>query len=303
MDKNKAAIDRLSHCTSLNINTSLQASLWATQYVSDYVQTAVSDGLEALHKLSPIIQNAVASSTNLMIDLAPSLAHLSELASSLPSTLSTIYSSIDEQKILTALLPNYIKWGEYGWSLPPNAPIRYFRTPPIDFHSANQQMIKFCTPAAIESMFHLLRDNSEINITHLDESIECFHHQLFQSCANDLFPLIDVVLIKYQKTEPQKSRKSGSSAAKKLLEQVNCQDNQRYVRRILRVTNVLTCIKTIFKYANDFCAESEIINRNFIAHGMNHRPVTREDCIQLYVLLFNLTSPGVVQALQSLQDL
>ena len=39
---------------------------------------------------------------------------------------------------------------------------------------------------------------------------------------------------------------------------------------------------------DDFVKEPDVINRNFVGHGMNRRKVRRKDCIQLFLALYNV---------------
>ena len=48
-------------------------------------------------------------------------------------------------------------------------------------------------------------------------------------------------------------------------------------------------MKTFFDHGNDFKIQPEVINRNFVTHGMLHRNVSRRDCIMLFLLLYNFT--------------
>jgi len=51
---------------------------------------------------------------------------------------------------------------------------------------------------------------------------------------------------------------------------------------------MFACFEKFFENGNDFRKEPKLINRNFIAHGMNRRDVRKRDCIQLFLALYNL---------------
>ena len=57
----------------------------------------------------------------------------------------------------------------------------------------------------------------------------------------------------------------------------------------LRFSNLFTCLAAMFERTNDFKGEPRIINRNFTAHGMNTKRITKMDCIQLFLVLHNLS--------------
>ena len=48
------------------------------------------------------------------------------------------------------------------------------------------------------------------------------------------------------------------------------------------------CIQKVFEDGNDFKNQPAVINRNFIDHGMLTRSVVRKDCVQLFLLFYNL---------------
>ena len=61
-----------------------------------------------------------------------------------------------------------------------------------------------------------------------------------------------------------------------------------FLYHMLYATGLLSCLNTFFADGNDFRHEPDVINRNFIDHGMNRRRVRKKDCIQLFVALYDL---------------
>ena len=119
-------------------------------------------------------------------------------------------------------------------------------------------------------------------------------------CALLLFGIIDAKLIRLQaikKTE--KRRKVGSNAVKELeIKYREKVDEEYFLYHMLYVAGLLKCLKTFFADGNNFHGKPKVINRNFIAHGMNRRSVRRKDCIQLFLALYNL-----IELLEELQTL
>ena len=58
---------------------------------------------------------------------------------------------------------------------------------------------------------------------------------------------------------------------------------------LLEHLNIIAALKTMFKGGDDFKEQPEIINRNFVDHGMLHRRVTKKECKMLFLLLYNFT--------------
>ena len=53
--------------------------------------------------------------------------------------------------------------------------------------------------------------------------------------------------------------------------------------------NLISCLYIFYESHQGFQNEPQnVINRNFIMHGMGHRKVLRRDCIQLFLLYYNV---------------
>ncbi len=102
-----------------------------------------------------------------------------------------------------------------------------------------------------------------------------------------LFGLIDAKLIRKQTTIGN-YRLVGEKAAKKLAEQFEHTDDNFSFFSLLRFANLFSCLETVFANGKNFKDEPLVINRNYIDHGMNQRPVLKRDCIQLFFILENL---------------
>lgn len=68
----------------------------------------------------------------------------------------------------------------------------------------------------------------------------------------------------------------------------NNSDEKSFLRKASYLA-MLNAITRLYEKGNDFTNEStEIINRNFVDHGMNTRKVTQIDCIKLFLIIDNL---------------
>lgn len=102
-----------------------------------------------------------------------------------------------------------------------------------------------------------------------------------------LFGLIDAKLIRVQSRSKGK-RKVGASAVRQLKSAFEETKDGQVFYTMLFCSNLFASLETIFAYGNDFKDEPDIINRNFVDHGMNHKRIRRRDCIQLFLVLNNL---------------
>lgn len=183
-------------------------------------------------------------------------------------------------------IQNYSQWGTFGWTLFPDMPLTYFSDAPDTLEEANTQMQPFCDAwDLIEHAEQLRRYN--ISQIDLDSAIVCYQSQQYKACALLLFGIIDSQLISIQ-PKGKAYRPSGHSAVKVLSDHLEGKEESETLYHLLLFKNLLCCLKTLFASGKDFKEEPDVLNRNFISHGMNHRPVEKNDCIQLFVALQNL---------------
>lgn len=193
-----------------------------------------------------------------------------------------------KEKRREKLIESYKKWGECGWTLPPNAPIKSFYTIPKSIDEANNLMMKFCTKKDLEQLFKELR-GQKLKQEDLEEAIDCYNNRHYKACALILFGLIDAKLIRKQVRNKER-RPTGHKAAENLRERFKDENDRTILFIMLRGLNLFNYLELLFKKTDDFKTEPPTINRNFVSHGMARRSVRRRDCIQLFLALFNLAA-------------
>ncbi len=214
---------------------------------------------------------------------------ISQYANTLSSILATIqvpsFSEVQKQQLET----NYKLWGALGWSVIPYAPLKLFNTAPTNSKEADKIALPYLRKEGLEDLFSALRQKP-LKKEDLESAIFCFENKQHKACAMLLFGLIDAKLIRLQpKAEDKKRRRVGSGAVNALETKVNEKNmNEYYLYKMLYVSGLIECLHTFFANGNDFCKEPNVINRNFIDHGMNQRRVRRKDCVQLFLALYNL---------------
>lgn len=65
-------------------------------------------------------------------------------------------------------------------------------------------------------------------------------------------------------------------------------EEKKFLYRMLRYVGVFEALTIFFEDTKNFKIESMVLNRNYIDHGMNRKNVRKKDCIQLFLLLYNL---------------
>ena len=178
-------------------------------------------------------------------------------------------------------------WGEYGWTVIPHAPIELFFMTPINLIEADKIGITHCKKADMDALFTDLR-KSTTRKKDFDEAVFCFKNRCYKSCALILFGIIDSKFIKLQPKSKLSGerRKVGLSAIVQQKKNLNTDEKKFF--HVLRCANLFRCLISIFQDTNDFTATENIVNRNFIDHGMNKRQVCKKDCIKLFLALYNL---------------
>ena len=178
-------------------------------------------------------------------------------------------------------------WGSYGWTILPNAPIFYYEDVYEDIKTAHKAAMIYCKKNDIESLFSDLCEMKGIKKSDVEEAIFDFDHGQYKSCALILFALIDAKLIRLQSTKKQ--RKVGKGAVDLLMKKTEAKtDIEQMFILLLYYENLIACLLKMFEKANDFRKQPDVINRNFIDHGMMTRKVLKRDCIQLFLLYYNL---------------
>ena len=186
------------------------------------------------------------------------------------------------------------KWGGLGWSFPPNAPLKLLRSFPQDIKIANRLMRSYCTPSEMEQIFEEIKHERKIRLNDFNEAVVLFRQKNYKSCTLLLFSFIDAIILRAQPKKlrnngsPQK-REIGKSGLKVVLKDI---DEAQSIERTIFLLKIYFCFmyayEEIYKSGGDFRKQFKIINRNFLSHGMLTRKVTRQDCVQVFLLYYNL---------------
>lgn len=268
--------------------------------------------LEIMHSVPKYYDNAMKSMQTLSSKYSEYqekfLSQASNLSQKYENILSTIESALLSytEKIAEAisnfnnpsisdelkreLFESYKKWGNYGWSLIPNAPVTLYDKLPEKQSEANKIALRYMTKQNIAKLFSDMR-KMNIKIRDLESAIFCFENKQYKACCLILFSLIDSYFIKSQPIIENVRKKGVGSTAIKNFEKnfIACHEQEQYLYSLLNFSNLITSLYKFFKYVPNFKNEPTMINRNFISHGMNKRAVTYTDCIQLFLALYNIT--------------
>lgn len=216
-----------------------------------------------------------------------------QIGNKLSEIFQTIYIPELSEERKEQLRLSHKTWGKYGWTQPPSAPNTFLNRPPIDRKDANAKALVHCKNSDMEELFSALLNLPHVKKSDVNEAIYTFKSRQYKACALILFSLIDARLIRLQRKEDRrekdKRRAVGKWAAKKLFERIEKeQDIHKKTFMLFSHENIFNCLLTVFADAKDFKIQPDEINRNFLGHGMLTRKVVRKDCVQLFLLYYNL---------------
>lgn len=186
---------------------------------------------------------------------------------------------------------SYKNWGCYGWTMLPELPISGYGDCPSNIVDANKLALSYMTKEDMNHLFNEIRGMKGVKKSDLEEAIFAFEHKKYKSCALILFGLIDAKLIRLQRINKNTNnrREVGKKAAELVLEKIkNEHELEKKFLLLLDYENIFACLSTVFANGKDFRKQPNVINRNFLDHGMMTKNVIRKDCVQLFLLYYNL---------------
>lgn len=212
----------------------------------------------------------------------PFFSFLNQLGQQLIDALSNLDIPTDEERL--QLIERSIKWGQCGWTFIPSMPLDMLKNLPDTAEEANKLAIQYCSNEEIEKLFTSM-EKQNLNKSDLQSAIFCYRNKQYKACALLMCSIIDSKLIRLSKED---NRPVGERAVKKLKAKF-VDSGEKILIEAMFVYNLLAYLETLFAKAGGFKNEPETLNRNYIGHGMNLRPVRKRDCIQLFLALYNLT--------------
>lgn len=224
---------------------------------------------------------------------------ISKMQDNLTKTTSDIYNAISKLNIpyqteedTLQLQQSYTYWGSKGWTLIPSAPLGLFYTKPSTKKDCDKIALSYLKSKDINELFSYLL-NSNVYNKDIKSSIFCFENKQYKACCLLLFGIIDSCLIEQQKSSSNNNHllvgnRAVNSFENKLKDKFDMYDINEVFSLVFYFENLIECLHTYFSFGNNFKNEPNIINRNYISHGMNKRNVQKKDCIQLFLTLYNI---------------
>ena len=176
--------------------------------------------------------------------------------------------------------------------MPDHARLKDFFNAPPDKKTADKIGLSYCKAEQMEIIFEKTLYLKGVKKADYQEAIYNFHDRRYKSCALVLFALIDAIFIRMMKKEDRDNRQRrpvGVGAAKKAMNRIKDEQiREEWYLALFQYENLFSCLCKVFENGNDFKKQPDVINRNFLDHGMSTRNVRKRDCIQLFLLYYNI---------------
>lgn len=181
---------------------------------------------------------------------------------------------------------SYKQWGLYGWTSISNAPISFFNNCPDTQLKADKEALIYCNKESLACTFNALK-NFKKKKKDINEAIKCFNSKYYKGCALILFSIIDSIFITKQIGNDEIL--TGAKAIKLFKKPFKKRINKKDIFILtLSYYNIFTCLFEIFSDTNNFKDKKNLINRNYLDHGMTNKVIRKKDCIKLFLLLDNI---------------
>jgi hypothetical protein len=266
--------ERIKEIANIKISSiamkNLQASINAANQLVPTMSTAL---LDMVAQIPPV-------------PLEPIIQALQSISKYIAETTVSIQIPGCPEEYRRRLTESYCAWGKCGWAWIGATPLKFYYKPPQNIADANKRIKPYHSKTEIVKLFDRLH-TKKLRKSDLDSAIYCYQNRQYKPCVLMLFGMIDAKLIRKQTTIGN-YRPVGGKAAKKLKAKYEQENDQYGFLALLRFANLFACLETVFADGKNFKDEPPVINRNYIDHGMNQRPVLKRDCIQLFFILENL---------------
>lgn len=170
----------------------------------------------------------------------------------------------------------------------------YDDLPDINENLANQICDDFSKSDKHETLKDKVKNLEFINEQQVEEAFLCFENGFYYSCISVLFEIIERELLSKQSIKIGSNNRRKTVDRKKISEMKEILSYENSISEYFIEMNFLYLSSYYFNDANDFIDESfdkfPVINRNYIAHGMTNRKVTKNDCVKLMMYIYYIDS-------------
>lgn len=249
--------------------------------------------INAISEMSQVqgLSSAVRKAFSISYDFSGIYEAIREMSTIVSKAIQEIkIPSISEERKQELIEANKL-WGSYGWTTNPCASVEMvFNCISVDKKTADTIALEQCSNQTMEQIFKLIGETKGVKKSDIEEAVFDYEHKQYKSCAFILFSLMEAILIRRQGKSilNGKRRKVGLGAVLEAKKQIDVEENTEVLFKCLYLENIFACLEKVFESGKDFKQQPNVINRNFLDHGMMTKRVRKKDCIQLFLLYYNV---------------
>lgn len=184
---------------------------------------------------------------------------------------------------------NAMIWAKYGWVTILTASIRYLDYAPENKEEADIMGEQCININNIDFDIFNKYTLDNLNFNDLREAFKCYNRANYKACVMLLMALIERIwsdfYSKYYNHKISEGEREIGSRALKEIKKYKETDLKKMMYSKIIWMSLLEVLSGIFRYADGFKAEPDILNRNFLMHGFTHKKITKIDCIKLILIV------------------
>lgn len=215
-----------------------------------------------------------------------------ELLSLIEKIVSLIKDAEISEKIKIETTKKAIEYANFGLTYQISS--TYEGLPDINDDLANQICDDFSKSDKYEILKNKVKNLELKNDQQADEAFLCFENGFYYSCISVLFEIIERELLSKQSLKNDSKKRRKTINKNKIKDLKKSLSIEKSISEFFIEMNFLYLTSYYFNDANDFIDESfekfPVINRNYIAHGMTNRKITRNDCVKLMMYIYYMDS-------------
>lgn len=210
---------------------------------------------------------------------------LGDFQKSLNTFLDGVLKNIPNKKETRRIRRNYKKWGKYGWTILPNAPIYFFNDCPSKQSEADEICMNQIEEKELKNITTYIYKNIKYR-KKFAEAIKCYNSEFYLATAMILTSLIERKLTELPMQSKADKKARGKAIIDKYKESLNIEDVG--IIEVYYSENIFSYLDMFLKDGKDFKRQRFNVNRNFLMHGWRDIRTTRTDCIKLFLALYNI---------------
>ena len=207
------------------------------------------------------------------------------MISSISNTLDDFSTALINAGCNKQYVAAYKKWGNFGWSFNVNIDKKFFLTAPNSLKEADSIMREYCNSETITKMMKKL-ETAGVSKKDLEEAYFDYINGKYKSSVMLLFSLLDQQLIKRKIFKEDGRLKTGAGAIGELKKSEKQYKGSTHLN-YLQFTLIIYCLLKLFESSENFEIEPDVINRNFLIHGMSEKEVNEDDCLKVWSALYS----------------